>query len=73
MLRIEDTDRSRVTDEYIGAAIETLRWLGLGWDEGPDERGPFGPYRQSERMDLYADPARRFLEGGPGLPLLLHA
>ncbi len=64
VLRIEDTDRSRVTDEYIDAAIETLRWLGLGWDEGPDRGGPYGPYRQSERMDLYADWTRRFLETG---------
>jgi glutamyl-tRNA synthetase len=64
VLRIEDTDRTRVTDEYIGAAIETLRWLGLGWDEGPDEGGPYGPYRQSERMDQYASWARRFLDTG---------
>ena len=64
VLRIEDTDRTRVTDEYIDAAIETLRWLGLGWDEGPDEGGPCGPYRQSERMDQYASWARRFLEAG---------
>ena len=64
VLRIEDTDRTRVTDEYIDAAIGTLRWLGLGWDEGPDEGGAYGPYRQSERMELYADWARRFLDGG---------
>ena len=64
VLRIEDTDRTRVTDEYIGAAIETLRWLGLGWDEGTDRGGPHGPYRQSERMALYAGWARRFLEAG---------
>ena len=73
VLRIEDTDRTRVTDEYIDAAIETLRWLGLGWDEGPDEGGAHGPYRQSERMELYADWARRFLDARPGLPLLLHS
>ncbi len=64
VLRIEDTDRTRVTDEYIDAAIGTLRWLGLGWDEGPDEGGAHGPYRQSERMELYADWARRFLDRG---------
>ncbi len=64
VLRIEDTDRTRVTDEYIDAAIETLRWLGLGWDEGPDRGGPNGPYRQSERLELYADWARRFLKAG---------
>jgi glutamyl-tRNA synthetase len=64
VLRIEDTDRTRVTDEYIDAAIETLRWLGLGWDEGPDQGGPDGPYRQSQRMDLYLDWTRRFLAAG---------
>ncbi len=64
VLRIEDTDRTRVTGEYIDAAIETLHWLGLGWDEGPDEGGSFGPYRQSERMGLYAGWARRFLDDG---------
>ena len=64
VLRIEDTDRTRVTGEYIDAAIETLHWLGLGWDEGPDEGGPYGPYRQSERMGLYAGWARRFLDDG---------
>jgi glutamyl-tRNA synthetase len=64
VLRVEDTDRTRVTDEYVDAAIETLHWLGLSWDEGPDEGGPYAPYRQSERTDLYADWARRFLDAG---------
>jgi len=64
VLRIEDTDRTRVTGEYINAAISTLRWLGLGWDEGPGAGGPCGPYRQSERMDTYAEWARRFLDAG---------
>ncbi len=64
VLRIEDTDRTRVTDEYIHSALDTLRWLGLSWDEGPDAGGPYGPYRQSERMDIYASWARRFVADG---------
>lgn len=64
VLRIEDTDRTRVTDEYIHSAIATLRWLGLNWDEGPDTDGPYGPYRQSERLDIYAGWTRRFLDAG---------
>ncbi len=62
VFRIEDTDRDRVTDEYIQAAIGTLRWLGLDWDEGPEVGGPYGPYLQSERLDIYAQYAKQFLE-----------
>ena len=64
LFRIEDTDRSRVTDEYIAAAIDTLRWLGLNWDEGPEVGGPHGPYLQSQRLDIYAEWAARFIEQG---------
>jgi glutamyl-tRNA synthetase len=64
VLRIEDTDKSRVTDEYIYSALDTLRWLGLDWDEGPTVGGKYGPYLQSQRLDIYADWARRFLESG---------
>lgn len=64
VFRIEDTDRSRVTDEYINAAIDTLRWLGLDWDEGPEVGGPYGPYLQSQRLHLYAEWAQRFLDSG---------
>ncbi|NBR93548.1 MAG: glutamate--tRNA ligase [Actinobacteria bacterium] len=64
LFRIEDTDRSRVTDEYIAAAIDTLKWLGLNWDEGPEVGGPHGPYLQSERLDIYAHWAARFIEQG---------
>ncbi|RJK98227.1 glutamate--tRNA ligase [Vallicoccus soli] len=64
VFRIEDTDRSRVTDEYIAAAAETLRWLGLDWDEGPEVGGDRGPYQQSQRMDLYREWAQRFLDEG---------
>ena len=66
VLRLEDTDRSRVQQEYIDSAIDTLRWLGLDWDEGPDVGGPYGPYLQSERMGIYAEWTERFLaEGTP--------
>jgi glutamyl-tRNA synthetase len=56
LLRIEDTDQSRSTDESIQAIIEGLRWVGLDWDEGP--------YRQTERMDLYRAHAMKLFEGG---------
>ena len=62
IVRIEDTDTTRVTDEYIAAAIDTLRWLGLQWDEGPEVGGDYGPYLQSQRLDLYAHWAEKFLD-----------
>jgi len=62
IFRIEDTDTTRVTDEYIAAAIDTLRWLGLQWDEGPEVGGAYGPYLQSQRLDIYADWAQKFLD-----------
>lgn len=62
LFRIEDTDTTRVTDEYIQAAIDTLKWLGLNWDEGPEVGGDNGPYLQSQRMDIYARWAKKFLE-----------
>ena len=64
IFRIEDTDRERVTDEYIARAIETLRWLGLQWDEGPEVGGPYGPYLQSQRLDIYTQWAQLFLKNG---------
>ena len=64
IFRIEDTDRERVTDEYIQAAIDTLKWLGLSWDEGPEVGGPYGPYLQSQRLDIYAEWAAKFLANG---------
>jgi glutamyl-tRNA synthetase len=53
LLRIEDTDRERSTLQSEQAILDSLRWIGLAWDEGPDVGGPFGPYRQSERGDIY--------------------
>jgi len=64
VLRIEDTDASRVKPEYIASAQDTLRWLGLDWDEGPGVGGPFGPYQQSERLGSYAEWLARFLADG---------
>ena len=64
LFRIEDTDTTRVTDEYIQAAIDTLKWLGLTWDEGPEVGGPNGPYLQSQRLDIYAKWAQTFLDQG---------
>jgi glutamyl-tRNA synthetase len=62
IFRIEDTDTTRVTDEYIQAAIDTLKWLGLDWDEGPEVGGPNGPYLQSQRLGIYAEWAQKFLD-----------
>ena len=64
VLRIEDTDATRVKPEYIASAQDTLRWLGLDWDEGPGVGGPFGPYQQSERMGVYAEWVSKFLADG---------
>src|SRR5919198_60697 len=64
VFRIEDTDAARDSEESYQALLEALRWLNLDWDEGPEVGGPYGPYRQSQRLDIYADVARRLLEVG---------
>ncbi|MDQ2662526.1 MAG: glutamate--tRNA ligase [Candidatus Eremiobacteraeota bacterium] len=64
VLRIEDTDRARSTLQSERAILDSLHWLGLTWDEGPDIGGPHGPYRQSERSDLYARYAAQLLRDG---------
>lgn len=64
VLRIEDTDQSRSTEESIRAIIRDFHWLGIEWDEGPDIGGPFGPYRQTERAGIYQDHARQLLQSG---------
>ena len=64
VFRIEDTDPARDSEESYQQLLEALRWLGLDWDEGVEVGGPHEPYRQSQRMDLYADVARRLLEAG---------
>jgi glutamyl-tRNA synthetase len=64
LLRIEDTDQARSTPESEQAILDSLRWLGLEWDEGPDVGGDHGPYRQSERMDLYGQYAQQLVDEG---------
>ncbi|WP_026459438.1 glutamate--tRNA ligase [Schaalia vaccimaxillae] len=64
VFRIEDTDAARDSQESMDQILESLRWLGLDWDEGVDKGGPHGPYRQSERMDIYKDVAAKLLDAG---------
>ena len=64
LLRIEDTDRVRSTSASEKKILEALRWLGLEWDEGPDVGGTVGPYRQSERSEIYRQHADRLLTEG---------
>ena len=64
VLRIDDTDIERNRPEYEQVIYEGLHWLGLDWDEGPDKGGPVGPYRQSERLDIYKEHAARLIAGG---------
>ncbi len=64
VLRIEDTDRARSTRASEEAVINALRWLGLDWNEGPDVGGAHGPYRQSERLDIYHQHVEQLLEAG---------
>jgi len=68
LLRIEDTDRERSTQEYEHAILEGLRWLGINWDEGPDIGGPCAPYRQTERIERHREYAARLLAGGAAYP-----
>jgi len=68
ILRIEDTDVERSTEEAVTAILDGLRWLKLDWDEGPDVGGPVGPYRQLERYTLYRDAAQRLLREGKAYP-----
>ena len=64
ILRIEDTDRARYRADSEQQVFDTLRWLGLDWDEGPDVGGPCAPYRQSERLDTYRPHVERLLAEG---------
>jgi glutamyl-tRNA synthetase len=64
VFRIEDTDAARDSQESYEQLLDAMRWLGLDWDEGVEVGGPHEPYRQSERMDVYADVAARLLAGG---------
>jgi nondiscriminating glutamyl-tRNA synthetase len=64
VLRIEDTDVERSEARFETQLLEDLRWLGLDWDEGPDVGGPFGPYRQSERLELYKQYSTQLIDAG---------
>ncbi|MBK6576123.1 MAG: glutamate--tRNA ligase [Sandaracinaceae bacterium] len=64
ILRIEDTDAERSTQESVDIILDSMRWLGLDWDEGPDVGGPNAPYRQSERLDTYKDHAEKLIASG---------
>ena len=72
VFRIEDTDAARDSEESYQLLLDTMRWLGFDWDEGPEVGGPYGPYRQSERHDIYLDVLARLRGGGLHLRLLLH-
>src|SRR3954462_6424089 len=64
VLRVEDTDRARFREDSEAQLYDTLAWLGLHWDEGPDIGGPFAPYRQSERLDTYRPYVERLIADG---------
>ena len=64
VFRIEDTDAARDSEESYQLLLDTMRWLGFDWDEGPEVGGPYGPYRQSERHDIYLDVLGRLREAG---------
>jgi glutamyl-tRNA synthetase len=64
VLRIEDTDQERSTDESRKVIFDSLDWLGIDWDEGPNKGGPFGPYTQMERLSLYKEKADDLIAKG---------
>lgn len=64
IMRIDDTDTKRHVDDAEEGVLRALRWLGLDWDEGPDKPGPRGPYRQSERLDIYRQHVQQLLDEG---------
>ena len=68
VLRIDDTDPTRSTEENTQVILRAMRWLGLDWDEGPGAGGDFGPYFQTQRGDLYREAAERLLEAGAAYP-----
>ncbi len=68
ILRIEDTDQSRSSQENVRQITDAIRWLGLDWDEGPEVDGPYAPYFQSQRLRLYRDAADRLLAQGDAYP-----
>ncbi|WJV45947.1 glutamate--tRNA ligase [Streptomyces flavofungini] len=68
VFRIEDTDAARDSEESYEQLLDSMRWLGFDWDEGPEVGGPHAPYRQSQRMDIYRDVAAKLLDAGHAYP-----
>ena len=68
ILRIDDTDPTRSTEENTQVILRAMRWLGLDWDEGPEVGGDFGPYAQTDRLDLYRKAAEKLLAEGKAYP-----
>jgi glutamyl-tRNA synthetase len=68
IIRIEDTDQTRSAARHEATILRALRWVGLQWDEGPDVGGPYGPYRQSERLQIYREYAQKLLDNGTAYP-----
>ncbi len=68
VLRVEDTDVERSTQESVDGLLRDMKWLGLTWDEGPEVGGPHGPYFQSQRLEIYQSYARRLLDNGAAYP-----
>ncbi len=68
ILRIDDTDPTRSTDENTQIILRAMRWLGLDWDEGPEVGGEYGPYAQTERLDLYREAAQKLMDEGRAYP-----
>src|SRR5437660_7743640 len=68
VLRIEDTDRQRSSEEHLQGILDSLRWLGCDWDEGPDKGGPYAPYFQMGRLDTYRACAQRLVDAGQAYP-----
>ncbi|MCH7989074.1 MAG: glutamate--tRNA ligase, partial [Planctomycetes bacterium] len=64
VLRIDDTDQQRNVDQALSPILQAFRWLELDWDEGPQVGGPYGPYFQSQRSELYQDAVEKLLSSG---------
>ena len=66
VVRIEDTDQERLVEGAYEGILEALSWLNIDWDEGPDKGGPFGPYLQSERLEVYNSAANTLITKSVG-------
>jgi len=68
VLRIEDTDLDRSASKYVASTMKDLQWMGIRWDEGPDVGGPYGPYRQTERLEIYHEYLERLKQSDQAYP-----